>query len=72
MYYDWKPYKSKLKVQVIQLDKKTNKKLNTYGSAAEACRAVGGGQPSNIVLACRGKVATAYKYKWRYANKEVN
>ena len=59
-------------------NKKGSKKVNqydlqgnfiaTYNSAAEAAIAIGKpGNGSSITKACKGKLKSAYKYKWAYA-----
>ena len=56
------------KVKVCQIDKKTDKILNTFESAADAAEYLGkdrknGG--SMIISVCNGRKKTAYNYKWK-------
>lgn len=50
---------------VIQLDKDGNQ-LNEYPSAMEVQRALGY-QNQHIIACCKGKIKTAYGFKWQYA-----
>ena len=55
------------KIAVNQYDLEGNL-LATYKSAAEAAIAIGKpGNGSSITKACKGKLKSAYKYKWAYA-----
>ena len=55
------------RLQVIQVDKKTNLQLNIYESATAAAISVCGNPlgVSNILAAAKGKRHTAYGYKWQ-------
>lgn len=55
------------KIAVNQYDLQNNL-IATYASAAEAAIAIGKpGNGSSITKVCRGKLKTAYKFKWAYA-----
>jgi hypothetical protein len=56
------------KIKINQYDLNGNF-IATHNSAAEAAIAVGKpGNGSSIIKACRGKLKTAYKFKWSYAD----
>lgn len=60
------------KEKVCQIDKKTDKILNTFESAADAAAYLGkdrknGG--SMIISVCNGRKKTAYNYKWKKLNE---
>ena len=55
----------KLSKTVIQLDLETKQIIAEYHSAREAGRYINGSQ-GNISSCCRGKLKTAYGYKWEY------
>lgn len=59
----------KQKQKVYQLDKNTEKIINTFESMADAAESLGkdrknGG--SRICAVCKGRKPTAYGYKWKY------
>lgn len=54
------------KKQVAQISLETNEIIATYESASAAARALGKKSSSTISDACRGKLKTAYKYKWNF------
>ena len=50
-----------------------NELIKIYPSASEAARqVVNQNAQSNISLCCRGKIKTAYGYKWRYLDEEYD
>lgn len=57
------------KRRVHKLDRYTNEILETYESLIDAAVELGG-YSSVIGKACRGKIKTAYGYKWEYAGFE--
>lgn len=52
---------------VLQYDKNNNY-IRSFNSSEEAARSLGKTSGSNIRSCCRGKLKTAYGYKWKYAN----
>lgn len=57
--------------EVYQLDLEDNI-LNIFGSIREAGRYLGGIEKNaKICAVCKGKMKTAYGYKWRYVNKNM-
>ena len=61
--------KHKLENQKIKIDQydKNNNYIKTYLSIKEASIAVNG-VSTNIVKCLKGKIPTAYGYKWKYKN----
>lgn len=55
------------KRRVHKLDRYTNEILETYESLIDAAVELGG-YASTIGKCCRGKIKTAYGYKWEYAS----
>ena len=51
---------------VRMLDRYTHEVLDEFKSIKEACEDLGVGNPSAISACCRGKIPTAYGYKWEY------
>lgn len=57
----------KLSMPVLQIDINTGEMIAEFPSAAEAARSLGDfNYASSISKCCRGKLKTAYKYKWQY------
>lgn len=54
------------KIPVYQIDIETNEIINQFESARAAGLAMGASKGSHITEACKGKIKTAYGYKWRY------
>jgi len=53
--------------KIKQINKKTNKIINTFNSIADASKALGkGGRSGNITNCCKGNRKSAYGYKWEY------
>lgn len=58
------------KKQVMQKDIQTNEVINIFESASSAARALGRTSSSSISDACKGRLKTAYGYKWEFVNNE--
>ena len=57
------------RMKVAQIDKDTGEIVRTYNSITEALKALGQSiHASGISTCCKGSQATAYGYKWRYAD----
>jgi hypothetical protein len=52
--------------KVNMLDKKTNKLIKTFGSLIEAANYLNIDKSCHIVSCCKGRLKTAYGYKWEY------
>jgi hypothetical protein len=52
--------------KINQLDKDTGEIINTYNSIREALRSLGKGYTGSIGDCIRGRINTAYGYKWEY------
>ena len=63
----------KVKKAVLQIDIKTNEIVNEYPSVAEAAKAIGCNNPSNISGCCLGRYGrkTICGYKWKFKESEV-
>lgn len=55
------------KISVYQIDIETNEIINQFESAKAAGLAMGASKGSHITEVCKGKIKTAYGYKWKYA-----
>ena len=55
---------------VEQLDKDTNKVINSFKSISEAARFLNKSSGKHIGECCCAKRKTAFGYKWRYVNEE--
>lgn len=53
-------------LKINMLDKKTNKILKTFGSIIDAAKYMGLEKSCHICSCCKGKLKTAYGYKWEY------
>lgn len=60
---------SKKSIRVNMLDKTSEKVLNQFGSLIDAAHYIGVNKSSHICNCCKGKLKTAYGYKWEYANE---
>lgn len=58
---------NKKAIAIIMKDKNTNKTIKEFGSLIDAAKYLGKKKSSLIVNCCKGKVKTAYGYKWEYA-----
>ena len=54
-------------ISVVQIDKNTNEEIKTWKNGTLAANSCGAKKSSLITMCIRGKVKTAYGYKWRYA-----
>jgi hypothetical protein len=64
---------------VWKLDKTTGKRIKLYESVHEACKAVGGKSPGDIIKVCTGRLLSSgyvlytYKgFKWAFDDEDVN
>lgn len=55
-------------IKINMIDKKTNKIIKTFGSLIEGAYFVGTNKSCHICSCCKGKLKSAYGYKWEYAN----
>lgn len=62
------PKKVVLRRKIGQYDLSTNELIAVYNDAAEAARAIGKNNPSNIRNVCHGRQKYAYGYFWKYMN----
>lgn len=53
--------------KVNMLDKKTRKIIKTFGSLIDAAKYIGVNKSCHIVSCCKGRLKTAYGYKWEYS-----
>ena len=63
--YGEKSYKA---IKVKMIDKNTNEVLKIFGSIIDAAHYIGINKSCHIVSCCKGKLKTAYGYKWQYYN----
>lgn len=54
-------------IKVDMIDRKTNQIIRQFGSLIDASHYVGAIKSCHICSCCKGKVKSAYGYKWRYA-----
>lgn len=57
---------SKKAIKVNMIDKNTNNILNTFNAIVDAARFIGIKQSGHIVSCCKGKLKSAYGYRWEY------
>lgn len=62
------PIKKKQTRAVYQLDITGGHIIQTFNSINDAARSLGCSKGNHITEACQGKIATAYGYKWKYAD----
>ena len=53
--------------KVNMLDKKTKQTIKTFGSLIDAAKYIGVNKSCHIVSCCKGRLKTAYGYKWEYS-----
>lgn len=61
--YGSNSYKAK---KVAMVDKNTNKIVKTFNSIIDATHFINKNNSGHIVNCCKGKLKTAYGYKWQY------
>ena len=54
-------------IPVLMIDKETGDVLMRFGSLIDAAHYVGKDKSCEIVTCCKGRLKSAYGYKWRYA-----
>ena len=59
-------------IKVNMIDKNTNKVIKQFDSQIEAAKYIGVKRSCHIVSCCKGRLKTAYGYKWMYANREYS
>jgi len=57
--------------QVLQIDKDTNEIIAEFDTIREAGKALGLISTNNISTCCRGRLKTAYGFKWKYKEEEI-
>ncbi len=55
-------------IKVKMIDKNTNEVIKIFGSLIDAAKFLGINKSCHIVSCCKGKLKTAYGYKWQYFN----
>lgn len=55
-------------IKIDMLDKNTNKILKQFNSVIDAAHYVNVDKSCHICSCCKGKLQTAYGYKWQYSN----
>jgi hypothetical protein len=59
-------------IKVKMIDKNTNKTIKIFGAIIEAAKYLGISKSCHIVSCCKGKIKSAYGYKWKYVREVGN
>ena len=54
---------------IVMIDKKTDKTIKQFNSIIDGTKYIGKNNSGAIVSCCKGKLKTAYGYKWKYINE---
>lgn len=58
-------------IKINMIDKKSGETIKTFNSIIDGAKYIGKNKSCHIVSCCKGKLKTAYGYKWKYANEQV-
>ena len=56
-------------IKINMLDKNTGEIIKQFGSIIDGAKYIGQNKSCHIVSCCKGRLKTAYGYKWEYADK---